>query len=643
VEAGAERRALTPEYAAPEQLRGTPASTATDISQLGLLLYVLLVGKRPRQLGGTRAERIKAALDTPIPRASQLATPARARELRGDLDAILEMSLHVEQRQRYPTAQALYDDLRRYLDHEPVAARRGQALYQCVRFMRRHRLGVVGSALGAASLAAALVFAFVQAREAATERDRALALVARNEAVTQFMGMVLIEATAAAQPVTVPDLLARSEKVALDDAGGNRENRAAVLKFLSADYHAMGDFGKAERLARDALRVLGDSPDQSLRSELTCGLAYVLSTTGQMAEALQMISRELAKPPADMASRVSCLHDRAVMATTYGDPDNALRYASEALAGLQSSPRKTVDVEAGLLLTVGDAHRIEGDAGKASEYYAQAMSKLTKADLAHGATASTIRNNWAVASFTAGVPKRALQFTDEALRDLSARNAEVPPPAYLVLNRARALDLIGRWREARSTYESCLQLADQAKAKYFQLYCQLGQADMERELGDIDAAERHVDDAARLLDSAEPPDSIPSIRVAVGRGRIDLARDKFAEARMEFSRALESKRSKQTLVEAHLGRAEAELKGGDVTAALADARSALDVATALQGGLPYSRETGLAWLMLGRCSQQLGNTASARSAFEAAVAHLSNTVDEAHPALVEATQRRDGR
>jgi serine/threonine-protein kinase len=641
VEARVERRALTPEYAAPEQLVGGPASTVTDIYQLGLLLYVLLVGEHPRKLTGTRGERIKTALETRIPRASELASPTRGRELRGDLDAILEMCLHVEQRQRYPTAQALYDDLLRHLNHEPVAVRRGQALYQLARFMRRHRVGVLGSALAAASLAVALVFAFVQARVAASERDRAVALVARNEAVTQFMGTVLVEAAASARPVSVSDLLARSEKLALDDTSGNRENRAAVLKLLSDHYHGLGDFGMAERLVRDALRVLGDSPNQSLRSELTCGLAYVLSTTGQMDAALQMISRELANPPADIASRVSCLHDRAVMATSYGDPANALRYASEALTALQSSPRKTADIEAGFLLNVADAHRIQGDAHEASDYYARAMSKLTEAGLTHGMTAITLRNNWATASFSAGVPKRALQLTDEALRDLSARDPEAPRPAYLILNRARALDLIGRWREALPAYESCLQLATDSKARYWQLYCRLGQADMERELGDIDAAEKHVADAAMLLGSAEPPDSIPSIRVAVGRGRVDLARDRLAEARIEFSRALESQRSTQTMIEAHLGIAEAELRAGDATAAVADARAALDVATAQQGGLPYSQQTGLAWLMLGRGTQKLGDSASARRAFEAAVAHLSNTVDGAHPALVEAIQRSD--
>ena len=85
---------LTPEYAAPEQLLGDVPSTATDVYQLGMLLYVLLTGGHPLHLAGSRVERIKAALDGRLPRASQFTTDSTSqKELRGDLDAILARSL----------------------------------------------------------------------------------------------------------------------------------------------------------------------------------------------------------------------------------------------------------------------------------------------------------------------------------------------------------------------------------------------------------------------------------------------------------------------------------------------------------------------------------------------------------------------
>jgi serine/threonine protein kinase len=98
----AEEIVLTPEYAAPEQLLGDVPSTATDVYQLGMLLYVLLTGGHPLHLAGTRVERIKAAIDGRLPRASRFATDAALqRKLRGDLDAILAHALQVNPADRY--------------------------------------------------------------------------------------------------------------------------------------------------------------------------------------------------------------------------------------------------------------------------------------------------------------------------------------------------------------------------------------------------------------------------------------------------------------------------------------------------------------------------------------------------------------
>src|SRR5262249_46645023 len=106
---------LTPEYAAPEQLLGELPSTASDVYQLGMLLYVLLTGRHPLSASGDRSERIKAALDGKLPRASDFAPEPLRKELQGDLDAILSMALRREPGERYATAAALREELVRYL------------------------------------------------------------------------------------------------------------------------------------------------------------------------------------------------------------------------------------------------------------------------------------------------------------------------------------------------------------------------------------------------------------------------------------------------------------------------------------------------------------------------------------------------
>jgi serine/threonine-protein kinase len=154
---------LTPEYAAPEQLLGELPSTATDVYQLGMLLCTLLVGRHPLQTLKSRGDRIKAALAGRVPRASDLATGALRRQLRGDLDAIVAMALQTDPRHRYQTAAALHDELLRYLNRKPVIARGGGSFYRTRKFLARHRVVVAAAAVAVIGLCTTLAFALVQA------------------------------------------------------------------------------------------------------------------------------------------------------------------------------------------------------------------------------------------------------------------------------------------------------------------------------------------------------------------------------------------------------------------------------------------------------------------------------------------------
>jgi eukaryotic-like serine/threonine-protein kinase len=118
-----EDAALTPDYAAPEQFVGEMPSAATDVYQLGLLLYVLLTGRHPLHRWKTRPERVRAILDGFIPHASDLADEELRCQLRGDLDMILATALRRSPDERYPTAAGLSADLLRHLNGQPVWAR----------------------------------------------------------------------------------------------------------------------------------------------------------------------------------------------------------------------------------------------------------------------------------------------------------------------------------------------------------------------------------------------------------------------------------------------------------------------------------------------------------------------------------------
>jgi len=138
-------RALTPSYAAPEQILGQPVSTATDIYALGVMLFELLTGARP--YGFSKAEAVsRGALEDRIVRSDLRAPSACAadptikRMLRGDLDAIVLKALKKNPAQRYETAAAFADDIDPYLNHLPVKAQRDSAAYRWRRFIVRNRL-----------------------------------------------------------------------------------------------------------------------------------------------------------------------------------------------------------------------------------------------------------------------------------------------------------------------------------------------------------------------------------------------------------------------------------------------------------------------------------------------------------------------
>ena len=142
-------RVLTPEYAAPEQLRGEAITTATDVYALGVLLYQLLSGRHPTSPeSGTSAEVVRATLETDAQVLSRAATtPDLRRLLQGDLDNITAQALRKLPSERYGTVAAFAEDLRRHRAHEPVSARADSLGYRTRKFVRRHRGSVAASAL----------------------------------------------------------------------------------------------------------------------------------------------------------------------------------------------------------------------------------------------------------------------------------------------------------------------------------------------------------------------------------------------------------------------------------------------------------------------------------------------------------------
>jgi serine/threonine-protein kinase len=177
--------AMTPAYAAPEQLLGAPATPATDVYALGCILYQLLVERLPHARGGRSTHDIAKTLDKEtIERPStvlrkergRLPEPIRLARLKSttkDLDLIVLKALHPEAQRRYADAQGVAEDLQRLLDQRPVLARPDSVAYRIGRFVQRNRALVAATAAVILALAGGLTASLWEAHAAVLARNQA--------------------------------------------------------------------------------------------------------------------------------------------------------------------------------------------------------------------------------------------------------------------------------------------------------------------------------------------------------------------------------------------------------------------------------------------------------------------------------------
>jgi serine/threonine-protein kinase len=411
---GTGMRVLSPAYAAPEQILGEAIGTATDIHALGLMLCELLTGQLPRKRRtALAAHRADDADYEATERASALAAQADdarmremygadgdarrlARTLSGDLDVVIATALQREPARRYATAAAFADDLRRWLDGRPIAARADTAGYRLRKFVRRHRIGVAASVLVALALIAGLGSALWQARIARAQAERAdlerthsERQLARTQRVKEFMltlfreqdpmsrakaqartagelirdGIAEVDTTFTDQPELHAELLqdlgeiqtslgdVDAAKGVLERARDERKKLSGADSAAGADADAVyaaallaaGDTDTAEKLLRPALARLRQAfgPDHPKTIEAENSLARIEIYRGHYDAGLALSRHGVkaysashgAESP-EVAVRLSALASMQLQATQY---DEALASSREALRIIEHS------------------------------------------------------------------------------------------------------------------------------------------------------------------------------------------------------------------------------------------------------------------------------------------------------------------
>jgi eukaryotic-like serine/threonine-protein kinase len=390
--------ALTPEYAAPEQLLGGPVTTASDVYSLGVLLYEILTGSRPLALDGKSPVEVeRALLSEPIEPPSRFFTTRRG----DDLDSIVLTALRAQPERRYVSAGQLGEDIARFLDGRPVLAKQDTYSYRARRFIGRNRTAVAVTALFAASLAAFGVVAGWQARRAAAERDAARLDRDKAEQIVD----VLVDLFETSNPNRRPDgdhmsvrqFLLEAEPRVLEQLQAQPAVRARLQQVLGLVYAARDQFAEARRALEQSLaeqrRLLGPDHPETIESLLQLGL--LLDEMGEAEGARRLLEEAL-----DRGRRVfGEEHEKTARAlaslASEDHVDEGIAMLERALAiRRRVLPPHHPDL-ADNLGRLARLHWLRGETDEARRLYSLALAPFRTADERRHPTAIMVMNDFA--------------------------------------------------------------------------------------------------------------------------------------------------------------------------------------------------------------------------------------------------------
>jgi tetratricopeptide (TPR) repeat protein len=510
------QRPFTPHYASPEQVRGEPVGTGTDIYSLGVLLYVLLTGIRPYgRAATTPAEAARSVLEDEPTRPSTLPPElvpdprwiATRRRLAGDLDNILLKALEKPIERRYTGVDALVADVRAYLSGYPVSARAPGAAYLLAKFAARHHAAVAAGALGLLALAIGAGVAAWQAHEARLARDAARAQLAQLKRLTRDVVFRYGDAV-----TYLPGGLQVKEQMMLDAvrrledfaalAQGDPELRGDLATAWARVAYIQGDettasLGKPEDAIRHADRAIaaaegavegreGDMEFMLWLSRAHTARGHALRQAARKSEAMAsfeaaiaLLERGLARQPAERSLRTERATLRHATGQLLYQPGNQhLDRPADALAQLQLAQRELEAIEAErhdveaiyqLGTVVGAIHLVHLGQGRLDEAIAageqavalrQRSAEEDPSSIVYQDGLCTEANNLGFALLRAMRPAEALKATTLA-RDTGLLLARQNGPQskwprqtrLYATSHGRALAGVGRHAEAIAMFE----------------------------------------------------------------------------------------------------------------------------------------------------------------------------------------------
>jgi eukaryotic-like serine/threonine-protein kinase len=656
-----EHRALTPAYAAPEQVRGEAVTTATDVYSLGVLLYQLLVEAHPTSEGSkTAADYVRTIVDVDARPASaavmaaagDVATRIAAargttkdglrRALAGDLDNVLAMALQKAPERRYATAAAFADDVRRYLRDEPVIARPDRWTYRARKFMRRHRVAVAAAAAVIVTLAAATIVTTNRMLEARRQRDEASFQARRAQASSEFMRNLVSQI--GTTPVTMKQVLDRGRQALEQQHGHDPVFVARMLLLLSGPYVELGEHETVSAMTARALDIATKAGDAATLAGVSCARAEGAvedrkfpDAHAHLTEARKQIAR-LAAPSSGLVA--TCAKAESQLADAEERYDEAVDHARLAVRVLENDGDT---LSTSYTSALNNLAWVYYDAGKFSDSVSalRQAAEVTKR-IGRGKTVAmyVILANQARSEWTLGWLLAAERTLRESLELSRGVTPSGEPNMGVMRNYARVLVDLRRTAEAKDWLQRALARTDKVPPRWIN-DARLTLALVLAEEGDVVGALRVFEPAERELRAAPTP----AERALIGmiRAELAVAEGQLDRARARIDEVLKAERYPERLsplVHAPLERgARLALQAGDRERAIQLARDAVKACERHFGSEQASAHTGRAQLTLGLALLASGQNSEARAAFERAASLTAAAGGQDHPVAQEARAR----
>lgn len=636
---------LTPGYAAPEQLCNGPITTATDVYALGVLLFVLLAGRHPLSADDVSlSELMRLTLEAEIPPPSAVAAdPRQRRLLEGDLDNIVAMALRQNPAERYTTVELFAQDLRRYLQLQPVLARPQSLRYRAAKFIRRHRASVAAALVIGVTLIGGIAATTLQMFEARRQRDERQFQSERADATNQFL-WALMESDSAPglPPLTLEDRVRRGMQMLETRAEAEPSFAGRMLIQLPQREVKQRNPELTIQIYERALELGRRAEDTLLMATAQCAVVDVLESVGQteqsarrLAEAKVLMGRDYA---ATGISGTGCLMAEAKVESRLGNQARAVELLRGVVAEIETGRESCGACYPSVLSLLGQIYIDQGRIGDAIEVALKVGPAYAAMGFGDTMSSLTARQNVATLLSMAGEVRPALAERERINAQL--QRFSVPGETFgYTLNHATALLRLGRGSEARQVLGGSVERARAAGNVRMYLALLVNQAWAAM-------LEREWTAAQSMLDEAQP--------VAAGgagspglRGRIELLRaqiehgnGRLQDAQEHIDKALSqmrygSEQPERALPQVLTFASRVALERGDASQAQKLASDALLLSERVARAPDTSADVGESLLRLARARTAIDEHAAVRPLLERAERCLSNGFGAEHVATLE--------